>query len=70
MTSLEQWGIGIQINPPKDEPGNKYILIKEGIGHIEAVELAILTRQHHPSEAVEIWPQDADLRMVVREAAK
>jgi hypothetical protein len=35
-----QQGIGLNCNPPKDEPGTKYELLKE-CGHIEAVELAI-----------------------------
>jgi hypothetical protein len=66
MTSLASFGIGLNCNPPKDEPGNKWELLKI-CGHVEAVELAILYRQHHPGTPVEIWPCDGDQRMVVRE---
>jgi hypothetical protein len=64
MTSLSDYGIGLNCNPPKGEPGTKYELLKE-CGHVEAVELAILYRQHHPTTPIEIWPMDGDKRMVV-----
>lgn len=69
MTSLADYGIGLNCNPPKGEPGNRYILVKE-CGHIEAVELAIQSRKTHPDEPIEIWPLDGDMRMVVREVVK
>jgi len=64
--TLADYGIGFNPIPPKDEPGKRYILVKE-CGHVEAVELAIQCRETHPNEPIEIWPKDGDLRLVVRE---
>lgn len=66
MTSLEQFGIGLNCNPPPKEPGIKYIKLLEA-GHEEAVKYAIAYRSHHQDEPVEIWVKDGDTRLVVRE---
>lgn len=67
--TLSQWGIGINITPPADEPGKHYILVGD-YEHSEAVQMAIQCRKTHKNEAVEIWPLENGLRRVVREAVK
>jgi hypothetical protein len=67
MTSLSQWGITIDLTPPKDEPGKQYILIGD-YEHMESIQVAIQCRKTHEKEAVEIWPLENGLRRVVREA--
>jgi hypothetical protein len=66
MTSLAEWGIGINISPPESEPGKRYILVGD-FEHIEAINLAIQCRKTRPSESIEIWPLENGLRRVVRE---
>ena len=66
--SLADYGIGLNCNPPKDEPGNKYEMIGTGqYPHADALNLAIQYRKTHPKEPVEVWPTDGDMRLVVRE---
>ena len=68
MTSLSDYGIGLNCNPPKGEPGQRYQRVGTGpMPHREALELAIQYRKHHPKEAVEVWPMDGDMRLVVAE---
>ena len=69
--SLADFGIGLNCNPPKNEPGTKYQIVGTGeLLHKEAVELAIQQRKTHPNEAVEIWATEGDMRLVVREVVK
>lgn len=67
MTSLEKWGIGIQINPPAVLPPRYEYILKDAEWP-EAVNIAIRHREHHPTEAVELWPIGDTHRVhVVRE---
>lgn len=66
MTSLLDYNIGLNCNPPKGEPGKRYEKICEE-EHREAVRQAIAYKAEHKDEIVEIWPMDGDIRMVVRE---
>ena len=61
--------ITLNINPPEN-PGKHYIIVKENCDIAEAIAIALLTRQHHPEEPVEIWVVNDTLRTVVREALK
>ena len=70
MTSLADFDIKLNIDPPRDEPGKRYILVKDNCDHIEAVNIAVQCRRTHPAEAVEIWVKSDTLRTVVREAVK
>lgn len=67
MTSLAEYGIGIQTNPPEDTP-KKLTFVKKDCDWTEAVELAIQCRKTHPKEAIELWPIGGSHRVhVVRE---
>jgi len=67
MTSLEQWGIAIQTDPPI-EPAPRYEYLLQDADWAQAVDIAIKHREHHPDQAVEIWPAGGSHQVhVVRE---
>jgi len=69
MTSLEQFGIGLNTNPPQNEPGTRFMLIGGHDFHTpaDAVSIARQWRTTHPNDPVEIWPVTGDSWRVVRE---
>lgn len=69
MTSLSSDQITLNFDPPQ-EPGKRYILVKDDCDHIEAVHIAIQCRKTHPEEPIEIWVKSDTLRTVVREVVK
>lgn len=67
--TLQQLGIGIQTETPKD--ATRYEFLRKDMDWPDAVELAIQNRKTHPNEVVELWPIDGSHRVhVVREVVK
>jgi hypothetical protein len=67
--TLEQLGLPLNCNPPKNEPGIRWELIGGHDYHTpqDAVAIALQWRKTHPDEPVEIWPLTGDMWRVVRE---
>ena len=67
MTTLSDYGINLNIAPPADPKPRYEYLLQDADWH-EAINIAIKHREHHPRQAVEIWPRDGSHRVdVVRE---
>lgn len=64
MTSLADYGIGINPVPPADT-GEKYAWVRQDCDWNDAVTLAIQCRKTHPNEPIELWPADGSHRVHV-----